>query len=53
MLFNDAWSRFLQNGRKQNLPVNEFVQAAKDILLSEEWPKPQLHSVIVWRCFAQ
>ena len=29
----------------------EFLQIAKDILASEEWPEPKLHSVKIWRCF--
>ena len=28
----------------------EFVQTAKDIFASEEWPEPKLASVKIWRC---
>ena len=31
----------------------KLVQIAKDILASEEWPQPKLHSVKIWRCFVQ
>ena len=31
----------------------EYLQIAKDILASEEWPYPKLYSVKIWRCFVQ
>ena len=31
----------------------ELLQIANDILASEEWPYPKLHSVKIWRCFVQ
>ena len=34
-------------------PKMELLQIAKDILISEEWPLPKLHSVKIWRCFVQ
>ena len=31
----------------------EFIQTAKDVIVSKEWPKPKLTCIIIWRPFAQ